>query len=228
MEAVQTVSGPGVGTGTLTIWSHAEAMRRLQEQESHWRTVRDALLVSCVGSFIFGAALGCYALTARQVLSSALKVPVLLLGTAALCFPAFYVLQALRDSQPLSLGRAAAIQSLALATTASLWAVLAPPLLFLITSCADYKLAQVLALLIGFAGGCAGLGRFFSAYRVASECSGSQHNRWAMLAYLVTFSAVGGQLAWVLRPFIGDPSLDFSLFRHLGGNMFSHMLSLLG
>ena len=33
-----------------------------------------------------------------------------------------------------------------MATTASIWAVLAPPLLFLITSSADYKLAQVLAL----------------------------------------------------------------------------------
>jgi hypothetical protein len=227
MEAVHAASGASAA-GTLTIWSQAEATRRLHGQESHWRTVRDALVVSCVGSAVFGAALGCYAMTARQVLASALKVPLLLLGTAVLCFPAFYVLQALRDTEPLSLDKAAAIQSLALATTASLWAVLAPPLLFLITSCADYKLAQVLALLIGLAGGCAGLARFFSAYRTATERSGSRRHSWAMLTYLVTFTAVGGQLAWVLRPFIGDPSLDFTLLRHLGGNMFSHILSLLG
>jgi hypothetical protein len=49
-----------------------------------------------------------------------------------------------------------------------------------------------------------------------------------MLAvYLSLFAAVGGQLAWVLRPFIGDPGQPFALFREAGGSMLGHIIDLL-
>jgi hypothetical protein len=213
------------------LWSRQEANRRLSEQDDHWRTVRDALLISCAGCALFGAALGAYGMSFAQIAYSALKVPLLLIGTTALCFPVFFVLQAVREAHPLSLARAAAVQSLALAVIGVIWGAFAPPLLFLVTSTSQYKLAQVLALLIGTVGGAVGLGRFFFAQKAASHSADSQSDSGrqpVIMTYFVLFAAVGGQLAWVLRPFIGDPSLPPALFRERGGNMFSHILAMLG
>lgn len=209
-----------------SIWSQQEIKRRLCESDNHWRTVREGLLISCIGCALFGAALGSYAMSPGQILASALKLPLLLIGTTALCFPLFFVLQAIRETKPLPLAKAAAVQALALAVTGVIWGAFAPPLLFLVTSTHQYKLTQVLALCIGTVGGVVGLGRFFSAHSTANEPSASDSRWQALLPYFVLFAVVGGQLAWVLRPFIGDPSLPFSLFRDLGGNMFSHILAL--
>jgi len=47
----------------------------------------------------------------------------------------------------------------------------------------------------------------------------------------IVFSLVGAQMGWVLRPFIGDPNLPFTLFRHRGSNFFEavmhHLLHLM-
>lgn len=50
--------------------------------------------------------------------------------------------------------------------------------------------------------------------------------------WMIVFGLVGMQMAWVLRPFIGDPSKKFAWFREQGGNFFesvySHVHHLLG
>lgn len=38
--------------------------------------------------------------------------------------------------------------------------------------------------------------------------------------WVVVFGLVGAQMAWVLRPFLGAPDLDFALFRPRGSNFF--------
>ncbi|MFG1925849.1 hypothetical protein [Cryptosporangium sp. NPDC048952] len=43
---------------------------------------------------------------------------------------------------------------------------------------------------------------------------------WALL-----FGAVGAQLAWTLRPFIGEPNHSFQLFRDIEGSFYSNVLS---
>ncbi len=226
MEIADTVPHPPTLAGVSTaLWSQQEVARRLESQSGSWRTVRDALLGCCAGCALFGAALGAYAMTFQQILASALKVPLLLLGTTVLCFPVLFVLQAVFEKQPLSLARVATMQALALAATGVLWGAFAPPLLFLVISTAQYKLAQVLALLIGTVGGATGLGRFLWSYR--SVCEIEPLQGLVLTVYSVLFAAVGSQLAWVLRPFVGDPSLPFELFRRLGGNMFSHIGAML-
>ena len=38
--------------------------------------------------------------------------------------------------------------------------------------------------------------------------------------WLVLYSLVGAQMGWILRPFVGDPSLPFAWFRERSGNFF--------
>lgn len=41
--------------------------------------------------------------------------------------------------------------------------------------------------------------------------------------WLAIYMIVGTQLAWTLRPFFGDPSAEFMLFRHLEGSFYLNM-----
>lgn len=185
---------------------------------------RGPLLLGFVGCAAFGAALGSYGGDALQTLAAALKVPLLLVATAALCFPALFVLQTQRAPRPMPLRQALEVQLASLSATAIVWGAFAPPLLFLVGSTHHYRLAQLLSLAVGAVGGLTGLGRFLRLHAPLAGHTGRLPGY--LLLYLLVFAMVGGQMAWMLRPFIGDPGLPFQLFREAGGDMFSHILGL--
>lgn len=189
------------------------------------KLISRALIWSAVGSIVFGASLGIFAGNPLQILASAAKLPILLLGAALLCFPTFHVIQVLRASKPVSLSQAAAVQSRALAATAVTWAAFALPLFFLVGTTSHYRFAQFLALGVGVAGGVVGFRRLVVGYR--RICVPAEKNRFIYL-YLLVFGAVGAQLALVLRPFVGSPYLEFQSFRNLEGNIFEHVVGMLG
>jgi len=57
------------------------------------------------------------------------------------------------------------------------------------------------------------------------------HVRVVFRIWIIVFSLVGAQMGWVLRPFIGNPNMAFTLFRHRESNFFEavlhHLLHLL-
>ena len=46
--------------------------------------------------------------------------------------------------------------------------------------------------------------------------------------WVFLYAFVGSQMAWTLRPFIGAPSMDFELFRQLGGNFYANIFASIG
>lgn len=54
------------------------------------------------------------------------------------------------------------------------------------------------------------------------------HVRRVFGFWIVIFGLVGAQMAWVLRPFIGDPDLPFTWFRERGSNFFASVLESIG
>jgi hypothetical protein len=46
--------------------------------------------------------------------------------------------------------------------------------------------------------------------------------------WIIVYAFVGSQMAWTLRPFIGAPSMDFELFRQLGGNFYANIMASIG
>jgi hypothetical protein len=191
------------------------------------RRIVTSLLCAILGAGGFGVALGVYARSAPQTFLSAVKAPLLLLGTAAICFPAFYVLQRLRAPRPISLAQALALQTSSLGAVGIVWASLAPPILLLVGTAYNYTMAQTLALAVGAIGGAVGLRRLVLGCR-ALNGTGQVRGTSFLWIYALLFGCVGAQLSWVLRPFIGSPSLEFQLFRPLGGSIFTHILEMLG
>ncbi len=221
---------------TTLPWTHplgvalrgeSELVSQLREGRNLPSVLGHSLLASLVGAAVFGIALGSYGGSPAQVLASAIKGPLLLLGTTALCFPSFYMLQMAKAPEPMSLLQSATLQATALATIGSLWGALSLPLFFLVGTTGNYKLAQFLALAVATIGGLAGLKRLKSGYLQLCSPQMGRRMRLPLFLYLVVFGSVGGQMAWVMRPFIGSPSLGFELFRNLESNFFAHVLRLL-
>lgn len=186
-------------------------------------TIARALMVSVAGAALYGVALGSFGGSPSQMLSSALKAPMLLLGTTALCFPAFYVLQLTRAAHPLSLVQALSVKAGALAATALWWGALSLPLSFLASTAQHYRLAQVLALAVGATGGVVGMMRFKA--QLEARCGPAAPGTLA--GYMAVFGVVGAQLSWFLRPFVGAPDQPFALVRGLEGNVFSFVFGAL-
>lgn len=55
-----------------------------------------------------------------------------------------------------------------------------------------------------------------------------RHTRLVFRCWIVLFSLVGAQMGWVLRPFIGQPNLPFTLFRDRESNFFASVFGSLG
>ena len=118
-----------------------------------------------------------------------------------------------------------------MASVSLIWASLAPPLLFLVNSTHSYKLTHFLALVVGTIGGLVGFSRLSAGCRALGASESERWPRFALLAYFAAFGSVGAQLAWMLRPFIGSPSLPFQLLRPFDpatGTMFNFILNGLG
>ncbi|MGI9457193.1 MAG: hypothetical protein ACR2NU_11575 [Aeoliella sp.] len=56
----------------------------------------------------------------------------------------------------------------------------------------------------------------------------ARHTRIVFRCWVVLFAVVGAQMGWVLRPFIGNPSQEFTLFRERDSNFFAAILKSLG
>ncbi|MEX2170323.1 MAG: hypothetical protein WD851_13500 [Pirellulales bacterium] len=55
----------------------------------------------------------------------------------------------------------------------------------------------------------------------------ARHTRTVFRCWVVLFALVGAQMSWVLRPFIGTPSLPFEWFRERQSNFFTAVLNTL-
>jgi hypothetical protein len=163
---------------------------------------------------LYGAVMGTFSGLApgrfHQLVYSGVKVPLLLLATFLLCLPSFFVINTiagLREDFGRVLRAVIGTQSCVTVVLAGL----APLTVVWYLSCADYRLALLFnALLFGVAS--------LAAQVVVRRYYGplirrSQRHRQLLRAWFLLYAFVGIQMAWVLRPFIGDPTLPVAFFR---------------
>lgn len=190
--------------------------------------------------------------TYLQLLATAIKVPLLFLLTLMVCFPSLYVMSALAGSRlmfkaTLRLLLAAVAINLALLTS------FGPVVGFFTLSTQSYPFMVVLNVMFFGIAGVVGLlflrkalNHVFSDPPVQPAGMPSTpaddappqpppnpmgHHRKSdpglilFRAWLVVYGVVGCQMGWVLRPFVGSPSLEFELFRTRESNFFQGLLN---
>jgi hypothetical protein len=166
------------------------------------RELRELALFSIAAIALCGAIFGATIGSSRggvQVLYAAVKVPAACLLTLAVCAPAYYAFAnvfgrawSMRTVVGLTLSSIARASLALLATV--------PPLWFLIDTGAGYHATAFWAALAYGASGLAALG-------VLVRALGEGRHRLLVLALVVgMFGLVGGQTAWMLRPYLGRPS----------------------
>jgi hypothetical protein len=142
-----------------------------------------------------------------------MKLPLVTVGTLVLCVPAFYAIVAV-FGRPWSLRAAVSIMLVAGARF-SLVLLAATPVVWLSVSLgASYDAVKLLAALAYALAGLAALGLILRGL-------GPGPGRLAtVVTFVGVFLLVGGQSAWILRPYIGTPGSDeITLFtrEHEGG-----------
>lgn len=192
---------------------------------------------------IYGAAMGLFAVTTRpadegmlQVLSSALKVPLLFLLTLVVTFPSLYVVSALARSR-LRPGDTLRLLLAAIAVHLALLASLGPVAAFFTLSTDSYPFMKLLHVAFFAASGLAGLAFLRRALDVifeggpspdparvaegetAAPAPGTEPIRRVFRVWIVIYGVVGAQMGWILRPFIGAPHLEFTWFRARESNI---------
>jgi hypothetical protein len=179
-------------------------------------------------SALYGAAAGANA-GPLQALSAAIKLPLLFLGTLAICFPGFYIVQVLVGSR-LRLAQVLALVLAALALTAILLAAVVPVTLFFLFTGANYYFLTLLHVVIVLSAGLVGMVALHQGLAFACEQRGVYPKKAMaiMKAWAVLFAFVGIQMAWNLQPFVGDRGVSFELFRHNEGNFYTAVVYSVG
>ncbi len=173
-------------------------------------------LAAC--TFLFGAFYGCAMGSfggiddgrGWQILVSGVKVPLFLLGAFALSLPSFFVLNSLLGVRA-DFGTALLALTRSQAGLAVVLAALAPYTLFWYASSANYPWALMVNGLMFALASLAGqfLLRVFYRPLIARQ----PVQRWLLRIWLVVYVFVAIQLAWFLRPFVGQPDAPVQFFR---------------
>lgn len=175
-----------------------------------------AALVLAAGP-VYGAFMGSFALESADrlplVLYSAVKVPLLIFATTAVCLPGFFVLSSVLGLRAF-FGRAMrAILAGQAALTVAL-ASLGPVTRMAYFSGADHRQALLFNAAMFTLATAAGHAVMLRRYRTlrADPVYGSRHT--VMLwAWVVMYAFVGIQMGWMLRPFVGNPGMPVAFLR---------------
>jgi hypothetical protein len=195
------------------------------------------------------AALACYGLVMGsshslwQSLASAFKLPILFLLTLAICLPTLYLFNLLCGGR-LSARQALALVLSAITVTATLTLAFAPITLFFMVTAQSYPFFILLNTAILLLTGSVGLSFLVSGMHSMNALARAElpapveqpeiveqitqapapQPRFVsmnlLLIWVLLYGFVGTQLAWTLRPFHGDPSLPFILFRPVESNFY--------
>jgi hypothetical protein len=181
-----------------------------------------------------------------QALASAFKLPILFLLTLAICLPTLYLFNLLCGGR-LSARQALALVLSAITVTAALTLAFAPITLFFMVTAQSYPFFILLNTAILLLTGAVGLSFLISGmHSMNVQAHAEQAERLEpaeqpeavdqivhapaaqprsvsmnlLLIWVLLYGFVGTQLAWTLRPFHGDPSMPFILFRPIESNFY--------
>lgn len=184
---------------------------------------------------VYGASLGMYGLSHgvegawKQLVSATIKLPLLFPLTLAVTLPSLYVFGALLGSP---LGHAATLRLLLIVgvVNTAVLASLGPVFVFFAASTNSYPFLLLLNVAFAAAGGFVSLvvlRRGLENGFAAANPGERRVARRVLVAWSAVYAAVGAQMGWLLRPFLGAPSEGFAWLRGRESSFFEAVLRTL-
>lgn len=183
----------------------------------------------------------------EQLAATTIKVPALFVLTLIVTLPSLYVFNALVGSR-LSVLSMLRLLLAALAVLLAVLASFGPIVVFFSATTPSYPFIALLNVLVFAVSGVLGLVFLLQTlHRLSIDWKGislasteaaanptqpasaldrldghvlGRHVKTVFRCWVVAFAVVGAQMGWVLRPFIGDPSMPFTWFRARQSNFF--------
>lgn len=210
-----TLAPPSQHPIVLLLRDRKTLLATIRAADSTTAIVKPMVAAIVVAMAIVGAALGSYR-GGEQILYAAIKLPVVLLGTAVLSAPVVTAIGA-AHGRPARFAADLALVITALAFSAMLLCA-CTPLIMLGRALALPYHAMILATVAMFsAAGCAAL------YILVSTVARERVRGWRaqLIALWLVFAVTGGQLSWALRPYLVRPRSPTPVFvRELEGSLF--------
>ena len=184
------------------------------------RRIAGQYILLNVFSLIYGVVMGCYN-GLEQAVSSGIKVPAFLTLTLLVCFPVFYIIQFVLGSK-LGLLHMLNVILNGFLMVSLIMVAFAPIVIFFLITGDNYAFIKLLHVAIFSVSGFFGANTMVEALRYCCEKS-KVYPKVGVVVFrfwVIILAFVGMQLAWNLRPFIGNRNMKFELFRRREGNFY--------
>lgn len=232
----------------MNIVAHMDHLLREREQVARDLTSEDRVrpvTLACTGVFLvltfaYGLIMGSQSLIRgsaegwKYALAAGVKLPFLFLLTLAICLPLLYVLNVLIGPRA-KFSAILGVLMASIAVTSIVLGACAPIVLFFMLSTPSYPFVKLLNVAVFALAGAYGvwflsrsLGQLVQASSEGGEAAAASGVRTIINWWLITYGIVGTQMAWILRPFLGNPGQPFSFFRALESNFYVDVLKTIG
>jgi len=197
---------------------------KISQQTDATRRIINQYLLLCLFSFLYGIVMGSYH-GFLQALASGVKVSVMFSLVLLICFPAFFIIQFVLGSK-LKLYQMISIILSGFVLTTAIMVSFAPIVIIFLLTGSNYYFLQLLHILIFLLSGFFGMKTIIDALKYSCE----KKNVYPQIGvvvfrfWVVILAFVGIQLAWNLRPFLGDRGQPFELFREYEGNFYAALI----
>ncbi len=161
-----------------------------------------------------------------QMAVASVKVPFLFLFALVVVLPPIYVSNAFVGSHN-SLRQVVAMLVCAAATTVTVLASMGTVALFFSLTSVSYAFILLMHVAFFAYAGVVGVGFLQRCITTMSVDSTILTPNRLLVLWLGLYGFVGTQLAWVLRPFVGNPNIPYTLFRPREGNFYEAVWRLL-
>ena len=216
------------GIFTELLRNREKFFERIFNEEHLGRTIVQLFLISVVFFAVYGFVMGIYN-SPLQAVSSMIKVPVLFYLSLLISYPALFVFNILLGSK-LSLGQSLAMVFAAYALIACVLASFAPIALFFVLIGSSYPFLRLLHVAIFGIAALSGMAILNQGFVLACENRAIYPHQGIKVFHIwvIIFAFVGTQLAWNLRPYVGDKGRPFQILRKQESNFYAHIFHTVG
>jgi hypothetical protein len=209
--------------------NRTEFFREVSESIDLSKKIIAMLISSFVFLAIYGLVMGS-SHSVLQAIASFFKVPLLFLTTLMICVPSLHYFNILFGSKQTILQTLAMILT-AVSTTSVLLFSFAPITLFFLLTSSQYEFFKLLNVTVFAISGFLGVwflrqGLNTLTGKDAEESVGKR--RLIFTLWVILYAFVGSQMAWTLRPFMGEPGRPFYVLIQLGGNFYADVIQSIG
>jgi hypothetical protein len=195
----------------------------LKEPKSAGRLI-SLLAMLNLFSFLYGIVMGSFH-SFYQAIAAGVKVAVMFDLAILICFPAFFIIQYVLGSK-LGFGQMISIILSGFVLATSIMISFAPIVIFFLLTGSNYYFLELLHIAIFILSGLFGMKMVIDALKYSCEKQ-KIYPRIGVAVFrfwVVILAFVGIQLAWNLRPFLGDEGQPFKLFRSYEGNFYAAII----